>query len=73
MAQPITFTPFASARPCSARCVFCSETLVHRAVRLLSASLRPQPDYKLIYHANGNLCGDWDPERDVLMTTRGAA
>jgi hypothetical protein len=45
VAQPITFTPFASASPCSARCVFCSETLVHREARLLSASLRPQPDY----------------------------
>ncbi|MDB5389696.1 MAG: hypothetical protein JWM11_5342 [Planctomycetaceae bacterium] len=45
MAQPITFTPFASARPCSARCVFCSETLVHRDSHLLSASLRPRVEY----------------------------
>lgn len=44
-AQPITFTPFASARPCSARCVFCSETLQHREATVLSASLRPRPDY----------------------------
>jgi YD repeat-containing protein len=26
--------------------------------------------YKLIYHANGNLCGDWDPDREVLLSTR---
>lgn len=45
VADPITFTPFASARPCSARCVFCSETLVHGDARLLSASLRPASDY----------------------------
>ena len=24
----VTFTPFASAQPCSARCRFCSETLI---------------------------------------------
>jgi hypothetical protein len=42
---PLTFTPFASARPCSARCVFCSETLVHKDAGLLSASLRPRPGY----------------------------
>lgn len=45
VAQPITFTPFASARPCSARCAFCSETLVHRQARQLSASLRPKANY----------------------------
>lgn len=43
--QPITFTPFASAKPCSARCTFCSETLQHRDSNLLSASIRPQADY----------------------------
>lgn len=43
--QPCTFTPFASARPCSARCRFCSETLAHRNATTLSASLRPGPDY----------------------------
>src|SRR5215472_17531127 len=32
LTQPITFTPFASARACSARCVFCSVT----------ASLQPE-------------------------------
>jgi len=42
---PLTFTPFASARPCSARCVFCSETLVHKEAGLLSASLRPRSGY----------------------------
>jgi hypothetical protein len=45
VAQPVTFTPFASARPCSARCTFCSETLVHDEARVLSASLRPRPSY----------------------------
>src|SRR6478736_5988140 len=45
VAQPVTFTPFASAQACSARCVFCSETLVHRDARVLSASLRPAGDY----------------------------
>lgn len=45
VAQPVTFTPFASARACSARCVFCSETLWHKDSRILSASLRPGPGY----------------------------
>ena len=44
-ALPVTFTPFASVRPCSARCVFCSETLVHKRARILSAQLRPGPGY----------------------------
>lgn len=45
VALPLTFTPFASARPCSARCTFCSETLVHDETRVSSASLRPRPTY----------------------------
>jgi hypothetical protein len=45
VALPVTFTPFASARPCSARCTFCSETLVHDESRVLSASLRPRASY----------------------------
>jgi hypothetical protein len=45
VALPITFTPFASVQPCSARCVFCSETLIHKEASQLSASLRPQHDY----------------------------
>lgn len=45
VALPVTFTPFASSRPCTARCVFCSETLVHEEARRLSASLRPGPRY----------------------------
>lgn len=44
-ALPLTLTPFASARPCSARCTFCSETLQHRDATRLSASLRPGPRY----------------------------
>ncbi len=46
VALPVTFTPFASARPCSARCVFCSETLRHRDAGRLAASLRPGPEYR---------------------------
>jgi hypothetical protein len=42
---PITFTPFASARHCSARCIFCSEALCHKNATTLSASLRPYADY----------------------------
>jgi hypothetical protein len=42
---PITLTPFASVRPCSARCVFCSETLVPSDATLLSAALRPSGGY----------------------------
>ncbi len=45
VAQPVTFTPFASVGPCSARCVFCSETLWHKDARILSSSLRPGPSY----------------------------
>jgi len=45
VAQPITFTPYASARPCSARCVFCSENLRPRAHGRAAATLRPGPDY----------------------------
>jgi hypothetical protein len=45
VALPVTFTPFASAQPCSARCVFCSETLWPRDSQRLSASLRPGPGY----------------------------
>ena len=41
----MTFTPFASAQPCSARCVFCSETLRPVGAGRLAASLRPGPRY----------------------------
>lgn len=47
IATPITFTPFASAQHCSAHCTFCSETLIHKNSRLLSASLRPSSTYFL--------------------------
>jgi len=42
---PITFTSFASARHCSARCIFCSEALCHKNATTLSASLRPYANY----------------------------
>ncbi len=45
-AQPLTFTPYAAAQPCSARCRFCSETLVDEtAAGPMAASLRPPADY----------------------------
>lgn len=43
--MPVSFTPYASATQCSARCVFCSENLLHRDSQVLSASLRPGPRY----------------------------
>lgn len=45
-AQPLTFTPYASARPCSARCRFCSETL-HASddSGARAAALRPGSQY----------------------------
>lgn len=42
---PVTFTPFASVKNCSARCIFCSETLCHKEATVLSASLRPAGNY----------------------------
>jgi hypothetical protein len=27
--------------------------------------------YKLVFHANGKLCADWNPERHVLFTAGG--
>jgi hypothetical protein len=44
--QPITFTPFAAAQPCSARCRFCSETIVTTTTTTLAASLRPGPTHR---------------------------
>lgn len=40
-AQPLTFTPYASARPCSARCRFCSENLQPARGGAMSARMRP--------------------------------
>ncbi len=45
VAQPVTFTPYASAEPCSARCRFCSETLIERRDAKPSSALRPGSDY----------------------------
>jgi hypothetical protein len=44
-AQPITFTPYASVRPCSARCRFCSETLQPVERGTMAQTLRPGPEY----------------------------
>jgi hypothetical protein len=27
--------------------------------------------YKLVFHANGRLCGGWNPEQHVLLETAG--
>ncbi|MET0334918.1 MAG: hypothetical protein ABW190_11650 [Rhizobacter sp.] len=44
--QPLTLTPYASSRPCSARCRFCSENLRSGAEQGVPASLlRPGADY----------------------------
>lgn len=45
LALPITFTPYASARPCSARCGFCSENLRPLRTLVPAARLRPAADY----------------------------
>ncbi len=58
VAQPVTFTPFSSVKACSARCIFCSETLVHRESNVLSSSLRPDETY-------------FSGLRDVLQQLRG--
>jgi hypothetical protein len=44
-AQPITFTPYASVRPCSARCSFCSENLRKTEGGTPASRLRPATDY----------------------------
>lgn len=45
IAQPVTFTPYAAARPCSARCLFCSENLRPAGAGAMAQTLRPGPDY----------------------------
>lgn len=45
LAQPLTFTPYASVRPCSARCRFCSETLRMQDHGTAAARLRPDDAY----------------------------
>ncbi|WP_321956232.1 radical SAM protein [Paraburkholderia bannensis] len=46
LSQPLTFTPYASVMPCSARCRFCSETLVESTMDgPMGAALRPGVDY----------------------------
>lgn len=42
-ALPITLTPYASVRPCSARCGFCSENLRTQSGGVAAAQLRPGP------------------------------
>lgn len=43
--QPVTFTPYAAVRPCSARCRFCSENLRERASAKHASLYRPADDY----------------------------
>ncbi|WP_404532785.1 hypothetical protein [Massilia sp. TN1-12] len=45
IAQPVTFTPYASAMPCSARCRFCSETLLETVAPRPASALRPGAGY----------------------------
>lgn len=45
LVRPITFTPYASARPCSARCAFCSENLRTERGGVPAARLRPDAGY----------------------------
>jgi hypothetical protein len=45
IAQPVTFTPYAAAQPCSARCRFCSENLRDTRGARSSSALRPRQDY----------------------------
>ncbi|MBB5864760.1 radical SAM protein [Xanthomonas sp. 3058] len=45
VALPVTLTPYASVRPCSARCGFCSENLRQTHGGVAAATLRPGPDY----------------------------
>ncbi|WP_225785052.1 hypothetical protein [Xenophilus sp. Marseille-Q4582] len=45
LVRPITFTPYASARPCSARCAFCSENLRTDRGGVAAARLRPDAGY----------------------------
>ena len=45
-ALPVTFTPYASAKPCSARCWFCSENLATEGASARAARLRPGSDYQ---------------------------
>lgn len=44
-ALPITFTPYASVRPCAARCGFCSENLRQHGGGRAATTLRPGPAY----------------------------
>ncbi len=43
--QPITFTPYASVKACSARCHFCSENLRELSSKQYSSLLRPKEKY----------------------------
>ncbi|MET0355458.1 MAG: hypothetical protein ABW044_01710 [Cellvibrio sp.] len=45
VAQPVTFTPYASATACSARCLFCSENLREEQTQIHSSLLRPSDLY----------------------------
>lgn len=45
LAQPLTFTPYASVQPCSARCGFCSENLRKADGGVPASLLRPDESY----------------------------
>ncbi|MFC6981061.1 hypothetical protein [Microbulbifer taiwanensis] len=43
--QPVTFTPYAAVRPCSGRCLFCSENLREKEAERHASLLRPAGNY----------------------------
>lgn len=45
IAQPVTFTPYASAVPCPARCRFCSEMLIEKSSGKPACAFRPGKGY----------------------------
>lgn len=88
-AQPLTLTPYAAVRACSARCHFCSETLRDKQLTgRMAAALRPGPHYfahlrtvlalldglSLSYSLSGLECTD-DPDwlLELLVTLQNPA
>jgi len=70
-ARPLTLTPYASARACSARCRFCSETLRDgTASGTMAASMRPSHRYAdSLREALKALEGVPPERRDIVLRT----
>jgi hypothetical protein len=47
----------------------CDVTLEASDYEQMKARHRSGVIHKFVFHANGNLCADWDPEREVLLRT----